>query len=86
MFTEFERDKAASSGVMFEDFISAVGVYVYTNEGDYQVSVADVAQAFNTTVELVREAVDGHPWLFLRDSSRANKQNPAMQYIESDGE
>lgn len=82
MFTEFERDKTASSGVMFEDFITAVGTYVYTNEGDYQVSVADVAQAFNTSVELVREAVDAHPWLCLA----GHAETPTDQFIQSDGE
>jgi hypothetical protein len=74
MFTEFERDKDVGVGVMFEDFITAVGMMVYTNERT--VTVSDVALAFNTTPELVREAAEAHPWLFVRDDGS----------IESDGE
>jgi len=37
MFTEFERDSNAETGVMFDHFITAVGIYVYTNEGDREV-------------------------------------------------
>lgn len=81
MFTEFERNKSAGVGVMFDDFVTAVGMYVYTNEGKRDVSVADVALAFNTTPELVREAVEDHPWLVSYDDT-----DPAKQIIHSDGE
>jgi hypothetical protein len=74
MFTQFERDKEAGVGVMFEDFITAVGMMVYTNERT--VTVSDLALAFNTTPELVREAAEAHPWLLVRDDGS----------IESDGE
>ena len=79
MFTQFERDKDVGVGVMFEDFITAVGMMVYTNER--KVSVADLALAFNTTPDLVREAVDAHPWLYTH-----NDADPAKQIVESDGE
>lgn len=79
MFTEFERDKEAGVGVMFEDFITAVGMMVYTNER--KVTVAEVALAFNTTPDLVREAVAEHPWLYTDHNA-----DPAQQTIESDGE
>jgi len=81
MFTDFEREKNAGVGVMFDDFVTAVGMYVYTNEGKRDVSVADVALTFNTTPELVREAVEDHPWLFCHDDT-----DPAKQIIHSDGE
>jgi hypothetical protein len=80
-FTDFERNPDATTGVMFDNFITAVGIYVYTNEGSRKVSIADVAAAFNTTVELVREAVDQHPWLFFNTND-----DPAQQTVESDGE
>lgn len=81
MFTEFERDSGAGVGVMFDHFVTAVGIYVYTNEGDRDVTIADIAAAFNTTVELAREAVDSHPWLFVHDHP-----DPAQATVESDGE
>lgn len=80
-FTEFERDKSTGVGVMFEDFITAVGMLVYTNEGTREISVADVALTFNTTPALVREAVQEHPWLFTD-----HDDDPAKQIIVSDGE
>ena len=81
MFTDFERDPLAETGVRFEDFITAVGMYVYTNENDRKVSVADVAAAFNTSREVALEAVKAHPWLFVREG-----QDAWTQFIESDGE
>lgn len=76
MFTQFERDESADTGVMFRDFVIAVGMFVYTNEGARKVFVPDVAMAFNTSLELVREAVKEHPWLYLHPTGQ----------IESDGE
>ena len=82
VFTEFERDPDADVGVMFEDFIKAVGIFVYTNENAHRsVNIADVATAFNTTPDLVREAVAIHPWLHS-----VHNEDPALQTIESDGE
>lgn len=81
MFTDFERDTSADVGVMFDHFITAVGIYVQTNEDARKVTVADVALAFNTTPELAREAVEAHPWLFT-----AHDPDPTKQFIESDGE
>lgn len=81
VFTEFERDRGSSVGVMFDDFVTAVAMLVYTNEGVRKVSVADVALTFNTTPALVREAVAEHPWLFSH-----HDDDPAAQIIESDGE
>lgn len=80
-FTEFERDRSVGVGVMFDEFATAVGIYVYTNEGARSVTVADVAMAFNTTPDLVREAVKSHYWLHSY-----HDDDPAKQVIESDGE
>jgi hypothetical protein len=81
VFTEFERDSSATVGVMFKDFVTAVGMFVYTNQAARSVTVADVALAFNTTPEVVREAVAEHYWLGTSDDA-----DPAKQVIESDGE
>jgi len=72
-FTQFERDEDAPVGVMWRDFVTAVGVMVYT--ANTPPTVEAVALAFNTTRDLVREAVDEHPWLFISGDR-----------IESDGE
>lgn len=80
-FTEFERDPDAMTGVMFDNFITAIGVWVYVNEGRRYLTVAEAALVFNTTPELVREAVQTHPWLYSRPHD-----DPAKQLIESDGE
>lgn len=76
MFTAFERDDAAEAGVMFKDFVTAVGMFVYTNESARKVFVPDIAMAFNTSQEAVREAVEQHPWLYMHPTGQ----------IESDGE
>lgn len=81
LFTNFERDENAEIGVMWRSFVTAVGIYVYTNEGARKVSVADVALAFNTTPELAREAVQEHPWLCCGADG-----DPSQALIESDGE
>jgi len=80
-FTDFERNPGADTGVMWDNFVTAVAVYVCTNEDAFDVSVQDVAEAFNTTPELVREAVDEHPWL-----TRSGDDHPLQDLIESEGE
>ena len=80
MFRDFERD-AEKMGVMFHDFVTAVGIYTYTNEGDRTVTIADIATAFNTTPDLAREAVGDHPWLVSH-----HNDDPTKQTVESDGE
>lgn len=80
-FTDFERDASVGVGVMFADFVTAVGMYVYTNEGSREVTIADIAMTFNTTPVLAREAIEDHPWLFLRDDA-----DPAKATVVSDGE
>ena len=81
-FTEFERDAAAEIGVRWKEFITAVGVMVYTNEGEEtKPTIASIALAFNTTVELVREAVAEHYCLISH-----HDDDPTKQTVESDGE
>ena len=76
LFTDFERDSNAKIGVMWNDFVTAVGMYVYTNEPAGEVFVSDIAMCFNTTLTIAREAVDEHHWLH---------RNPDDS-VQSDGE
>lgn len=77
-FTDFEHD-ANESGVHWEHFITAVGIWVYMQPGEP--TVADAALAFNTTPDFVREAVESHPWIFTNEDP-----DPLKQTIEMDGE
>ena len=79
VFTEFERDPDALVGVMWEQFTTALGIWVYTNaDVGRELTVTEAATVFNTTPELVREAVEDNPWLFHPDDAKL--------LIESDGE
>ncbi len=78
-FTDFERD-TETPGVHWEHFVTAVGIWTYVRP-DAAPTVADAASAFNTTADLVREAVSDHPWIFCNDDP-----DPAKQFIEMDGE
>ena len=60
-YISFERNEDADVGIMWSDFITAVGVFVGTNGG--KSTVKNIAMSFNTTPELVREAIDAHYWL-----------------------
>lgn len=77
-FTTFEYDPN-ETGVHWEHFVTAVGIWVYMRPG--MPSVSDVAQAFNTTPEFARHAVDAHPWIFASDDD-----DPSKQLIDVEGE
>lgn len=82
IFTEFERDQNADYGVMWHDFVSAVGIWVYTNElSEARPTIGAIACAFNTTPEIAREAVDDHAWLFRHKGESAERE-----FVESDGD
>ena len=79
LFTDFERGE--DLGVQWSDFVTAVGVYVYVNEKNGEPTIACIARAFNTTPDLVREAVEEHPWLYSD-----HDDDPQLQTVGSDGE
>lgn len=56
------------------EFANALSVWLAAQERD-GVTVAEAALAFNATPEVIRQAVDLHPWMFL-----------AGDVIEHDGE
>lgn len=67
-FTDFEHDTNATTGVMWKQFITAIGIWVYCNEASGRMpTVAEAALAFNTTPKLVCDAVLEHPWLDYDD-------------------
>ena len=80
-FTDFERNPDAATGIMWDNFITALGIWVYVNEGERRPTVAEAALVYNTTPQLVREAIEEHPWLYA-----SHHTDPAQQTIESDGE
>lgn len=78
-FTDFEHDPN-ETGIHWEHFITAVGIWTYLNE-DRGCTVAEAAMTFCTTPELVRKAIEEHPWIFTNEDP-----DPTKQIIESDGE
>lgn len=72
-------------GMSIVDVARAIGVWTLMNwEKEKQPpSVADCALAFNTSVDLVREAVAERYWLFLIPE---NEADPTKQFIENEGE
>lgn len=58
-FTDFERDPN-EVGIHWDHFITALGIWTYLNESR-GVTVAEAAMVFNTTPDLVREAISDHP-------------------------
>jgi len=81
-FTDFEFNDAAATGVKWCDLVTAIGIWTYCNEDRETPTVAAAALAFNTTPEIIRGAVGGHPWLFMSGPD----DDPTKQTIESDGE
>ena len=81
VLTQFERDRNADVGVMWHNFVTALTLWVYVNEGARSVTVGEAAMTFNTSIELVREAVGENAWLYF-----SHDADPAKQTIQSDGE
>lgn len=72
------------SGMTITNVAQAIGVWAGMNwekDKGYP-TVAACAMAFNTSVDLVREAVIEHYWLFL---SPEIEGDPTKQTIEHDG-
>lgn len=83
LFTEILPDDDGEAGVHRQDFANAVSIWSFMQNKETQTTVADVALAFNTTPELVRQAVEDHYWLSLDDPSETD---PTKQTIWHEGE
>ncbi len=82
----FTRDKFAVEDI--DDagvFISSLGTALTTwaaMQNRTVLTVADAARAFNTTPEVIREAIDGAMWIMWDGGG----DDPTKQRIELDGE
>lgn len=72
------------AGITLNDVSRAIMIWVCMNfeQGRKKLSVADVAIAFNTTPDLVREACDT-PYLYCIPK---DETDPMKQFVDVDGE
>jgi hypothetical protein len=79
----FLSDEDDDAGIHMSDFCLALIIWVSMNEKSViATTVAKAAYDFNTTVDVVREALKMSPWVSIRG---VNKE-PYEQIIELDGE
>lgn len=79
--TEDERDEDGA-GIVMGDIGRAVMIWASMNYGR-PLSVAECATVFNTSVDIIRQAVTEDVWAFL---SPERESDPAKQLIDIDGE
>ena len=77
---QIETDDDADSGVRLHDIGRAIMIWAVMNYGR-PLSVAEAALAFNTTTEIVRDAVEEDSWAFLT----GDETDPHKEFIEVDG-
>jgi len=83
LFTEIMPDDDGEAGIHRQEFATAVSVWSFMQNSEKQTTVADVALAFNTTPELVRQAVEDHYWMSL---DNPDEPDPTKQTIWHEGE
>lgn len=83
LFTEIMPDDDGEAGIRRTDFANAVSCWSFMQKKETLTTVAEVAMAFNTTPELVRQAVEDHYWMSLEDPDEAD---PTKQCIWHEGE
>jgi hypothetical protein len=70
------------AGVPWGNFLTALQVWTWMRPGDEPCTVREAAIAFDVADEVVREAVNEHPWMFLVGPD----DDPTQQRIDHDGE
>lgn len=82
----FERTQFAhpqdEAGVFIETLGAALVTWVAMQDRS-PITVAEAAFAFNTTPEVIREAIEDASWIFI--ATRDDITDPAQQHIELDG-
>lgn len=78
-FTDIKPDDA-DVGITRQQLAIAVSTWAWMQER--RVTVADAMTAFNTTAEIIRQAVDDGAWTFLEIEG----DGPTHEFIEQDGE
>lgn len=81
-YTEILSDESDEAGIHQHQLGEAVSVWSWMQQGDSPQTVASASLTFNTTPELIRAALDEHPWAFWTGP----KDDPTKQDIEHDGE
>lgn len=81
-FIDILCDDSAEPGILQRQLGEAVSVWAWMQQGDEPQTIATTALTFNTTPELVRSALDEHPWA----SWIGPYDDPTKQLIEHDGE
>lgn len=76
------RTNDEDTGVSFDEFVCALGVWSYMHAGD-QPTVREAGDTFNVTDQVVISALKAHPWLFLAGQET---DDPTTLKIDLDGE
>lgn len=80
-FTEVIYDEDSQEpGIHLDKLGMAIGHWAWMQE--QQQSVASAALTFNTTPQIVRDAIEAYPWTLLTGPT----DDPTKQMIEHDGE
>lgn len=84
LYTDILPDEDAEAGIHRQDFANAVSIWAFMQQKETGVTVAEVALAFNTTPELVRQAIEDHYWMSL--DCEPGETDPTKQAIWHEGE
>lgn len=82
LYTEIQSDDDGEPGIHRADFANAVSTWSWMQQRP--TSVAEAAMTFNTTPEIIRQAVEDHYWMAAGWPD--TEADPAKQIIEHEGE
>lgn len=79
----FDREQFAKDGDEAGVFIDCLGraLVTWTAMQDHSTTVSEAAKVFNTSVEVIREAVENATWIDIDGA----EGDPDKQYLELDG-
>ncbi len=77
-----DDDSEETAGIPWDNFVTALQVWSFMRPGDTQATVREAADQFGVTDNVIRQAVSGHPWMFLFGPN----DDPTKQIIDHDGE
>lgn len=73
-YTDIMPDDDTEAGIHRQDFANAVSTWSWMQQRE--TTVAEAAATFNTTPELVRQAIDDHHWMLPEWT--ADERNPTF--------
>lgn len=76
-----DENSDEDAGIPWENFMTALQVWSFMRPSDTQATIREAADEFDVTDDVVRMAVDEHPWMFLGGPD----DDPTKQYIDHDG-